>query len=136
MRSSRLTSFTAGALCVLVLGSGTAVAATGGRFILGRGNTASTTSTLTNTRGTALSLAAPAGRAPLAVSNGTKVARLNADTVDGLSSESFARASRTTTTVSAASTAFESAPGAGEALLVAFADCPAGPPSPAAASPT
>ena len=67
MRSSRLTSFTAGAICMLLLGSGTAVAATGGKFILGRGNTASTTSMLSNTRGTALSLAAPAGKAPLAV---------------------------------------------------------------------
>ena len=79
MRSSRITSFTAGALCMLVLGSGTAVAATGGKFILGRSNSASTTTTLTNTKGTALSLRAPAGRAPLAVNTSTKVSRLNAE---------------------------------------------------------
>src|SRR6187200_2903374 len=108
MRSSRLTSFTAGALCMLVLGSGTAVAATGGKFILGRSNTASTTTTLTNTKGTALSLRAPAGRAPLAVNTSTKVSRLNADSVDGVSSENIARATNPTGVRSASSSAFES----------------------------
>ena len=87
MRSPRLTSFTAGALCMLVLGSGSAVAATGGKFILGRSNGASTTTTLTNSKGTALSLKAPANRAPLAVSNGVRVTNLNADKVDGVSAE-------------------------------------------------
>ena len=127
MRSSRLTSFTAGALCMLVLGSGTAVAATGGKFILGRSNSASTTTTLTNTKGTALSLRAPAGRAPLAVNTSTKVSRLNADSVDGVSSENLARATNPTGIRSASSDAFESEVGvSGLDLLVAYADCPAG----------
>ncbi len=127
MRSSRLTSFTAGALCMLVLGSGTAVAATGGKFILGRSNSASTTTTLTNTKGTALSLRAPAGRAPLAVNTSTKVSRLNADSVDGVSSENLARATNPTGVRSASSDAFESEEGvSGLDLLVAYADCPAG----------
>jgi hypothetical protein len=109
---------------MLVLGSGTAVAATGGKLILGRGNSATTTTTLTNSKGTALTLAAPAGKAPLAVNGGTKVTNLNADKVDGLSSENLARAAGTTTTVTASAFAAESSPGSGDDLLVAFADCP------------
>ena len=112
---------------MLVLGSGSAVAATGGKFLLGRSNTATKTSTVTNTKGTALSLRAPAGKAPLAVSNATKVTRLNADSVDGVSSENLARATNPTGIRSASSTAFESEEGvSGLDLLVAFADCPTG----------
>lgn len=127
MRTSRLTAFTVGALCMLVLGSGSAVAATGGKFILGRSNSATTISTITNAKGTALKLKAPAGKAPLAVSNSTKVALLNADKVDGLSAENIARATKPTGIRSAVSTAIESNPGvSGYDLLIAFADCPTG----------
>jgi hypothetical protein len=111
---------------MLVLGSGSAVAATGGKFLLGRSNTASTTTTLTNAKGTALSLRARAGRAPLAVNTTTKVTHLNADSVDGVSSEKFARATNSTGIRSAYSDAFESEEGSGPDLLIAFAECPAG----------
>jgi hypothetical protein len=71
---------------------GVGYAATGGSFILGHSNSADTVSTLTGTAGTPLKLNAPVGRAPLAVSSGTKVTNLNADRIDGLDSTSLQRA--------------------------------------------
>ena len=70
----------------LVGGTGVATAATGGTFLLGRSNAATTTTSLTNSAGTALSLNSKAGTPPLAVNSTTKVGRLNADLLDGLSS--------------------------------------------------
>ncbi|MGZ4599323.1 MAG: hypothetical protein ACXVYY_08730 [Oryzihumus sp.] len=75
-----------------VLAGGTAEAASGGTFILGRANAATTTTTLSNPYGTALSLGSPAGRPPLLVgTNTTKVPSLDADLVDGLDSSVFQR---------------------------------------------
>lgn len=85
------TSFAAGAVAVLVLGSGTAYAATGGKFILGKSNYAGATSSLTNKNGTALALNSKSGTAPLKVNRTVKVANLNSDLLDGLDSSSFAR---------------------------------------------
>lgn len=84
------TSFAAGAAVMVVLGAGSAVAATGGKLIIGHTNTATTTTTIKDTRGTPLSLKAPTSKAPLAVSNAKKVKHLNADYLDGISSGSFA----------------------------------------------
>jgi hypothetical protein len=126
VRSPTLASFTAGALCMLVLGSGTAVAATGGKFILGHANSAAATSTLTNTKGTALSLKAPGTKAPLAVSNATKVTNLNADRVDGLSSESLARTAGRTGSIRASGVALDLDDDGQDDTFVAEADCPAG----------
>jgi hypothetical protein len=128
LRSFKLTSFTAGALCMLILGSGSAVAATGGKFILGRSNSATTTTTLTNSKGTALSLKAPSGKPALAVSNKVRVPNLNADAVDGLSSESFARATAGTGTRQATSEELSLDPASNGAIdtLLAVATCPAG----------
>jgi len=81
-----------GATIAVSLMGGAAYAATGGTFILGKSNSASTTTSLTNSSGTALALTSKSGTAPLRVSNGTKVALLNADRIDGLDSTSFARA--------------------------------------------
>lgn len=78
-------------LALFVAMSGTAVAATGGAFILGRANSAGATTSLSNPNGTALSLGGGAGRPALAVSNTAKVTRLNADLVDGLDSGAFQR---------------------------------------------
>jgi hypothetical protein len=81
----------------IALGS-TAYAATGGAFLLGRANTASSSTRLTSnnagtalrvtqqstaTGATALRLNVPAGRPPFAVNSGAKVENLNADKVDG-----------------------------------------------------
>lgn len=69
--------------------SGTAYAATGGTFLLGKANTASTLTALTNSTGTALSLTAPANKPPLTVSNGTQIPNLNASKLGGLPASAF-----------------------------------------------
>jgi hypothetical protein len=66
-----------------VAASGTAYAATGGTFILGRANTAGAVSSLKNSAGTALSLTSKAGTPPLAVGNTVQVPNLNASEVGG-----------------------------------------------------
>jgi hypothetical protein len=78
-------------VALFVAMSGTAVAATGGSFVLGRANTASKTSTLTSRAGAPLSLVAPPGRSPLRVSSARQVSLLNADLLDGLHGRAFAR---------------------------------------------
>jgi hypothetical protein len=85
----------------MVLG-GTAYAATGGNFILGNPNSASSTTSLsapisgkkalqlTNTStgagATALGLNVASGHSPFTVNSGTKVTNLNADKLDGIDS--------------------------------------------------
>src|SRR4051794_39130239 len=80
----------------LVLAGGTTLAATGGNFILGQSNSASSTTSLTRTGAnadkglqvtntstaagaTALGLNVASGHAPFTVNSGTKVTNLNAD---------------------------------------------------------
>jgi hypothetical protein len=82
---------------------GTTYAATGGNFILGQPNSASSTTSLTRTGAnagkglqvtntstgagaTALGLNVASGHPPFTVNSGTKVANLNADKLDGLDS--------------------------------------------------
>jgi hypothetical protein len=65
--------------------SGTAVAATSGGFILGKSNSASSVSSLTNTKGTALKLSSPPTAPPLQVSNSVQVPNLNASKLGGKS---------------------------------------------------
>lgn len=86
--------FAAGAvvgIVVVATVTGTAYAATGGTFILGRANGASTTTSLSNGGGTALSLGGGAGKPALAVNNTVKVPRLNADLLDGLDGSQLQR---------------------------------------------
>jgi len=72
--------------------TGTAAAATGGTFVLGRSNAETSTATVSNSRGTPLSLKASSGHAPLSVNSSVRVPRLNADLLDGLHSSAFLRA--------------------------------------------
>jgi hypothetical protein len=126
MHISRKTSFAAGALMALVLGSGTAYAATGGTFILGKSNTAGATTVLSNANGTALTLNSKNGTPSLKVNRTTKVPNLNADLVDGLDSSSFALATGKTGYVTAAGT-WEDLDGDGISdIITAIAQCPAG----------
>ena len=75
----------------LLLAAGTAAgAATGGNFILGKANTENTPATLTNTAGTPLQLTAPAGAAPLKVSNSNLVTGLNAQYLGGMTAPQVA----------------------------------------------
>jgi len=78
-------------LGVLVAGgTGTAYAANGGTFRLGQSNSATATTKLTNTKGTALKVISKAGTPPISVgSNSTKVPYLNADKLDGKDSSAF-----------------------------------------------
>ena len=88
---------------------GTTYAATGGNFILGKPNSASSTTALTapvagkglqvtnnstSAGATALGLNVASGHPPFAVSSGTKVTNLNADKLDGLDSTSFVPSSK------------------------------------------
>jgi hypothetical protein len=90
-------------IAFIVLG-GAAYAATGGNFILGQSNSASSktslsapisdkalqlTNTNTGTGATALGLNVASGHAPFTVNSGTKVANLNADKLDGIDSSGF-----------------------------------------------
>jgi hypothetical protein len=90
--------------------TGIAYAATGGNFILGQPNTATTqtaltanfagrTVQLTNTNASAgaapLGLTAATGRPPFFTNSATKVGNLNADKLDGLDSTGFYRAGST-----------------------------------------
>lgn len=89
-------SFAAGAAAMLVLGTGSAVAATGGKLILGHTNASARTTVISDTKGTPLSLKAPSSKPPLTVSNSRLVSKLNADLLDGRSSSAFALATGTT----------------------------------------
>jgi hypothetical protein len=90
-------------LAFIVLG-GTTYAATGGNFILGQSNSASSTTALssgttgpalkltntsTATGARALGLNVASGHPPFNVNSGTKVANLNADKLDGKDSTAF-----------------------------------------------
>src|SRR4051794_37405808 len=101
----------------IVLG-GVSYAATGGNFILGQSNTASSRSTLsapihdralqvTNTStgagATALGLNVANGHAPFTVNSDTKVSNLNADQLDGQSSTAFGQVRQFRHSVDAAS---------------------------------
>jgi hypothetical protein len=72
---------------------GTAVAATGGTFVLGRANSATTPTSLTNGgSGPVLALSTRTGQVPLAVSAvAGKATNLNADKLDGLDSSQIQR---------------------------------------------
>jgi len=84
--TQRLAPVVIGTGLVLYFGAvGVTYAATGGTFLLGKSNSASTVTKLTNSKGTALSLVSKSGTPPLAVSNSAKVPRLNADLLDGTS---------------------------------------------------
>jgi hypothetical protein len=90
-------------IAVFIALGGTTLAATGGNFILGQSNSASSTTALssgttgpafkvtsTNTGfATALGLNVPSGHAPFTVNSGAKVANLNADKLDGKDSSAF-----------------------------------------------
>ncbi|MBV9487878.1 MAG: hypothetical protein JO246_17725 [Frankiaceae bacterium] len=78
-------------LALFVALSGSAWAATGNGLVLGHNNRTTGTTSLTNTHsGPALRLATRKLRAPaLAISNDTKIRRLNADKLDGLSASAF-----------------------------------------------
>ena len=76
---------------LLVSGVGVADAATGGTFLLGKSNSATTVTTLTNTKGIPLSLKAKTGSPPLSVNSTKLVPRLNANFLNGLPASKLQR---------------------------------------------
>lgn len=126
MRSSKLSFFAAGAVTALVLGGGTAFAATGGNFILGRSNAATTTTTLTNSAGTALAVNSKAGTPTLKVGNTVRIPSLNADMVDGVHAGSFARTTGRTGSFDFPGQAVDSDGNGKTDTIVASGACPAG----------
>src|SRR3954454_9990635 len=97
-----------GAVALFISLSGVAYAATGGNFILGQSNTASSSTQLsasgastnsalkiTNTNtaagATGLQIDVPSGHAPMTVNRSTKVENLNEDLLDGVNSNAFLR---------------------------------------------
>src|SRR5215210_9247908 len=83
-RRTRPLIFIAGFLAALVLtgGGAAAYAANGGSLLIGRSNSATATTTLTNTRGIPLKLVAKPGSAPLTVNSTTTVPYFSADRLD------------------------------------------------------
>ena len=127
MKISRPVAFGVGVIMTLVIGSGTAYAATGGKFILGKSNSAGKTTSLTNKHGTALSLSSKAGTPSLKVNRTTKVPNLNSDMVDGLDGSRLALTTGQTNFVSASGFVVPADPDAGTpAFIAALAVCPAG----------
>jgi hypothetical protein len=99
-------SFAVSLLALIVALGGASFSATGGNFILGRGNAAATQTSLTSpvngrtlnlfntstgANATALGLSVARGRPAFSVNTTVKIERLNADLLDGLNSTSFAR---------------------------------------------
>jgi hypothetical protein len=72
-----------GVLSVIVGGVGVATAANGGSLVLGHSNKATKTTTLSDSKGTPLSLKAGHGKPPFRVNSSAKVRHLNADELDG-----------------------------------------------------
>ena len=78
-------------LALIIAMSGTAVAATGGPFLLGRDNTAGKTTSLTSKSGAPLRLVAPDGGPPILVNSTVRVPRLNASRLGGAPLRHLAR---------------------------------------------
>lgn len=89
MRFSRGGAFASGVVFAVVIGGGTAVATNGGSLLIGKGNSATATTGLANSKGTPLSLSAKKGTPPLKVSNTVKVKNLDSDLLDGKDSKAF-----------------------------------------------
>lgn len=124
---SRKASFAVGALtAVIVAGAGTAVAATGGAFILGKSNTARATTTLSNPTGTPLSLKAKSGSAPMRVNSSKVVTNLNADKLDGKQASSFALTTGDTGTLGYFAEWVDLDENGTQETLLAYAECPTG----------
>jgi hypothetical protein len=119
-------AFVAGAVAALVLGTGTAYAANGGVFRLGRSNSATATTRLTNTHGTALQLNSKAGQPSLRVNRDTKVPSLNSDLLDGIDSGGFARVTRMGSIFGTGFIDDGGTPDPSDDAVIAVAECPAG----------
>ena len=122
------TAFAAGAIVALVLGTGTAYAANGGRFILGGNNYETREASLNNSTGTALTLRSKSGTPSLKVNRTTKGPSLNADLLDGVSSSSLVFTTTQLGTITAPGFVAdnETPSDTTDDFIVAVAECPSG----------
>lgn len=125
MKISGALGFGIGAVLTITL-TGTAYAATGGTFLLGKANSAGATTSLTNSAGTALSLNSKTGTAPLKVNHTTKVTNLNSDQLDGLDSTKFALAAGTTRAYDISGQGFDIDNNGFIDTIIASGACPSG----------
>jgi hypothetical protein len=88
-RLPRPALFALGAVTTLMLG-GTAYAANGGNLLIGRSNSASAVTTLSNSTGSAMQFNSASGSPSFRVNRSTKVPNLNADLLDNLDSAALA----------------------------------------------
>jgi hypothetical protein len=89
-------------LVILAVGAaGVADATTGHPVLLGKGNSASKTTTIKSSHGPALSLSAPSGQAPLRVNSKKQVSKLNASLLGGKSEAQIVAAGGHVTAVEA-----------------------------------
>ena len=102
-------------LALVIAISGTAYATTGGTFLLGKANTATSLSSLSNAKGTALALSSGPNDAPLKVSNSVQVPKLNVSELGGIPAAGFMQGTGSADAGSAAIT------GPGEAEIVGVA---------------
>jgi hypothetical protein len=122
-----LVSGVVGAVVGMSMLGGAAYAATGGTFLIGRANAATTTTTLTDTKGTPLSLVAKAGAPALKISNTVKIPNLNAALLGGRAESTFALAGGQFASISSTTTsAFDFNQDGTNDSRVAFATCPTG----------
>jgi len=126
MNVSRKTTFAAGAIMALILGSGTAYAATGGNFRLGEANTATHMSTLKNTHGSALMLKSGEEAAPFRVNRAVMIPRLNSSMVGGKHESAFALTTGGVGVVTATGLGLDNDNNGFFEEISAVATCPAG----------
>jgi hypothetical protein len=69
--------------------SGTAYAATGGTFVLGKANAESSVASLSNSHGTALNLSSAKGKPSLTVNRSAQIPNLNASELHGIPASGF-----------------------------------------------
>ena len=125
MLKRALPGFVVGVVVTTLVAGGGAVAATGGKFILGKSNSATSTTTLTAKRGPALSLKST-GSPALKVNNSRKVPNLNADRIDGLDSTQLARTTARTGAYDVAGEWLDVDEDGVDDMIAAVATCPPG----------
>lgn len=123
-----LLSMSIGVVVGAITLGGVSYAATGGSFILGRSNAASSQTLLTNSgSGPVLGLSTRSGQAPIGVSSTSgKATNLNADKLDGLDSTQLALAGGTTFTVNGVTQGLDANGDGINDGYVSRADCPTG----------
>jgi hypothetical protein len=82
-------------VALVIAMSGSAYAATGGTFILGKANQATTLTSLSNSDGTALALSSAHGKPPRTVNSSVQVPKLNATELDSPPATAFLPATGT-----------------------------------------